>query len=62
MPTATPMPDRCGDCSKYFSIRTGTAMEDSNLSLRKWAIAIYLIVTRPKGVSSVQLGKYLGVT
>lgn len=57
-----PMPYRCGDCRRYFSMRTGTCMEGSNLSLRKWAIAIYLVTTRPKGVSSVQLGKDLGIT
>ncbi len=53
---------RCAECKKYFSIRTGTVMEASNLPLRLWAIALYLVVSRPKGVSSVQLAKDLGVT
>ena len=56
------MPYRCGECRKYFSLRTGTVMAKSNLPLRLWAIAAYLLLTRPKGVSSVQLAKDLGVT
>ena len=62
VPFARPMPYRCGECKKYFSLRTGTPMRESNLPLRLWAIAIFLIVTRPKGVSSVQLAKDLGIT
>ena len=57
-----PQPFRCVECKKYFSIRTGTVMEASNLPLRLWAIAVYLVMSRPKGVSSVQLAKDLGVT
>ena len=58
------MPWRCGekDCRKRFSVRVGTFMEDSKLGYRTWAIAFYLLSTSPKGVSSVQLGKLLGVT
>lgn len=57
-----PMPYRCGCCKKYFSLRTGTPMRESNLPLRLWAVGIYLVMTRPKGVSSVQLAKDLGIT
>ena len=56
------MPYRCRDCRKYFSVRTGTAMERSKVPLRKWAWAIYLEMTSLKGVSSVKLGRDLGVT
>ena len=31
-----PMLYRCRDCRKYFSLKTNTAMEASNLPLRKW--------------------------
>ena len=31
------MPFRCRDCRKRFSVRMGTAMQDSNIPLRKWA-------------------------
>jgi len=30
-----PMPWYCGSCSKYFSVRTGTCMEESRLPLQK---------------------------
>ena len=57
-----PMPYRCRDCKRYFSLKTGTAMEDSKLPLRKWAWAIYLEMTSLKGVSSMKLHRDLGVT
>ena len=58
------MPWRCGEtgCRKRFSVRVRTFMEDSKLGYRTWALAFYLLSTSPKGVSSVQLGKWLGVT
>ena len=49
------------DCGKYFSLKTGTAMEDSKLPLRLWAWAIYLEMTSLKGVSSVKLGRDLKI-
>lgn len=56
-----PMPYRCRDCKKYFSLKTGTVMEDSKLPLRLWAWAIYLELTSLKGVSSMKLRRDLGV-
>lgn len=56
-----PMPYRCRDCRKYFSLKTGTAMGDSPLPLRYWGWAIYLEMTHPKGVSSLQLHRDLGI-
>ena len=37
-------------------------MKHSKLSLRIWAIAVYLMLDHPTGVSSIQLAKQLGVT
>ena len=56
------MPYRCKDCGNYFSVRKGTAMESSKLGLQKWAIAIYLMTTSLKGVSSMKLHRDLGIT
>ena len=56
------MPYRCGTCKKYFSLRTGSLMKHSKLSLRIWAIAVYPMLDLPKGVSSIQLAKLLGIT
>ena len=55
------MPYWCPDCRKYFSVRTGTAMARSKVPLRKWAIALYLEMAAPKGISSVALGRAIGV-
>ena len=57
-----PQPYRCKDCRKYFSLKTGTAMEDSKLPLQKWAWAIYLEMTSLKGVSSMKLHRDLGIS
>ena len=56
------MPFRCRDCRRYFSVKTGTAMERSKVSLQKWGWAIYLEMTNLKGVSSMKLHRDLGVT
>ena len=55
------MPYRCSDCRSYFSVKTGTVMGNSHLSLRKWAFAIYLHITSLKGVSSMKLHRDIGV-
>ena len=60
--THAKMPYWCSDCRHYFSIRTGTAMQCSKVSLRKWAMAIYLCLTSLKSVSSMKLHRDLKVT
>ena len=57
-----PMSHRCRGCRKYFSVRTGTVMAETNLPIRTWLLAIHLVHTGRKGISSVQLSKMLGVT
>ena len=61
-PTRKPQPYRCRDCRKDFSVKTGTLMQSSNLKLDVWAIAIYLLATGLKGVSSMHLHRDLNVT
>ena len=58
------MPFRCGEtqCRKWFSVRTKTVMEDSRLSLDKWGMALFLMSTNLKGVSSMKLHRDLGIT
>ena len=58
------MPYRCREqeCAKRFSVKIGTLMQDSNLGYQVWAIAIYLMLTSQKGVSSMKLHGDLGVT
>ncbi len=53
---------KCGACRKQFTVRIGTIFEDSRLPLQKWFLAIYLHTSLKKGISSIQIGKYLGIT
>ena len=56
------MPYHCKDCRKYFSVKTGTAMEAPKIGYRKWAFAFYLMSTNIKGVASMKLYRELGFT
>ena len=53
---------RCAQCKQDFTIKTGTVFGESKVTLKKWFIAIYLLTTTSKGISSVQLAKHVGVT
>lgn len=53
---------RCANCKKDFRIITGTIFGETKIPLQKWFIAIYLLTTNKKGISSIQLSKQLGVT
>ena len=57
-----PMSHRCRTCEKYFSVRTGTILAETNLPVRKWLLAIHLMHTDRKGMSSIQLSKMLDIT
>ncbi len=56
------MPYRCHDCGKHFSVKTNSVMHGSKVGYQKWAIAIYLMTTGLKGVSSLKLHRDIGVT
>ena len=58
---AKPMPYWCPACRNYFSVKVGTAMESSKLSMRKWVYGIYMMTTNLKGVSSMKLHRDLGI-
>lgn len=60
--TRKPQPFRCNDCRKDFSVKSGTIMHASKLPLKAWGLALYLLVTNLKGVSSMKLHRDLGVT
>lgn len=53
---------RCNDCQLDFTVRTATIFERSHIPLHKWIYAMYLLVTARKGISSLQLGKEIGIT
>ena len=56
------MPFRCKDCRQHFSVRTKTVLAESHIPLKKWLMAIYLLHTARKGISSKQLQRELGVS
>ena len=55
------IPYFCCECKRYFSVKIGTVMEHSKISCWRWAVATYLLATRPTGLSNVQLGRDLGI-
>ncbi|HVY07033.1 MAG TPA: IS1595 family transposase [Burkholderiales bacterium] len=57
-----PMPYRCKDCRKHFSVRTASVLEESRLPLQKWLMAMYMMTTARKGIPSTQMAKELGIT
>jgi transposase-like protein len=53
---------KCASCRNTFTVRMGSVFEDSPVPLQKWFLAIYLCGSYKKGISSIQLSKYLGIT
>lgn len=51
----------CRYCARQFTVTTKTPMHATKLPLKVWLRAFYLILISSKGVSSVILGKQLGV-
>ena len=58
------MSHRCREkeCRKHFSVRTESVMTRSKLGYQDWVIAIFLLTTSLKGVSSMKLHRDLGIT
>ena len=58
------MPYRCREkvCAKRFSLKTGSVMEGSKIGFQDWVIAIFLVTTSLKSVSSMKLHRDLGIT
>lgn len=53
---------RCAKCRQDFSIKCGTIFGDSKLPLQKWFVAIFLLSSSEKGITSSQFAKQIGVT
>lgn len=52
---------QCNSCNKSYSVTVSTIFHHSNLDLKKWFLAISLILNAKKGISSRQLARDLGV-
>jgi len=48
--------------SPQFTLKTGTAMEDSPIGLDKWLTAMWMVVNCKNGVSSYEISRTLGIT
>ena len=53
---------KCSNTGKYFNVKTNTIFDNTKLPLQKWFLAIWLVTSHKKGISSIQLGKDIGVT
>ena len=53
---------KCRDCRKKFSVIVGTIYENTKLPLTKWFLATYILSVHSKGISSLQLANWLGIT
>lgn len=53
---------RCKTTKKYFNVKTSTLFDNTKIALQKWFLAIWLVTSHKKGISSVQLSKDIGVT
>jgi transposase-like protein len=51
----------CYDCKKQFTLKVGTVMEDSPITLDKWMAAFWASANCKNGISSHELGRMLGV-
>jgi transposase-like protein len=47
---------------RQFSVKIGTVMEDSPISLDKWMVAIWLLANAKNGISSYELHRAIGIT
>lgn len=53
---------RCKNSGKYFNVKTNTLFDNTKIKLQKWFLAIYLVTSHKKGISSIQLSKDIHVT
>lgn len=52
---------QCNRCKHQVSLTAGTIFHATKLPLTTWFLAIHLIVTAKNGISSIELGRRLGV-
>jgi len=53
---------QCNGCRQQFTVTVGTVFESSKIALNKWVLAVHLLTSSKKGISSHQLSRNLGVT
>ena len=62
LPSRSRMTFQCNACHRQNSVIAGTVFQSSNLPLRTWFLAIYLISQAKTGLSALALKRHLGVS
>jgi len=52
----------CAQCKRQFTVTTKTPMHSTKLPLWKWLLAMYYMINSSKGISSVFLAKWVGIS
>lgn len=53
---------KCKNTGKYFNVKTDTIFDNTKMELQKWFLAIWIVTSYKKGISSLQLGRDLSIT
>lgn len=53
---------RCKNTGKYFNVKTNTIFDNTKLLLQKWFLAIYIVTSHKKSISSLQLSRDIDIT
>jgi hypothetical protein len=53
---------RCKNSGKYFNVKTGTLFHNSKIELQKWFVAIWILTSNKKNITSVELSNDLNIT
>ncbi|MCL2445410.1 MAG: IS1595 family transposase [Oscillospiraceae bacterium] len=53
---------RCRNTGRYFNVKTGTMLDNTKIVLQKWFVAVWLVTSHKKGISSHQLARDIDVT
>lgn len=60
-PLRSRLPYVCLDCAAHLSAIEGTILNDTQLDLKKWLMAVALMVNAQKGLSALQLKRELSL-
>ncbi len=52
---------KCGSCRKQFTVKVGTVMQGTHLTMKQWLITFHLMSSSKKGISALQLKRELGI-
>lgn len=53
---------KCSNCRRQFTSRTGSPLAESKISLQKWLMAVWILTSRKKRISAIELATALNVT